>query len=606
MILQALHDYYLRRQAEPDPTLRLPEPGFARQDIAFILELDTQGRLLGILDVRVLRKNKLFGTPRLLPEDTGRSSDVKANLFWDNAEYALGIPSSAKLATRAARAYLTRVRKMHEAFVHAIHTLPSGALADPGVHALLRFLDSDVRVGLAAFPAATEIATINPWISFRLAGDDDLICLRPLVRQAINAQWARAETDATTGQCLITGFDTLITRKHPKIFRVRGAKPSGGLLVSFNDLAYQSYGKEQGENAPVSKLAAFAYGTALNTLMDHGSAQKVEVGDTTAVFWAQRQDDQQIEEWLRALVSGDNPDAHVVQVKALYESVRSGAFDGARGDNRFYVLGLAPNEARLAIRFWHAAPLREVATSIRTWFDDLDVDCATNERRHPPLYHLLSRVCVRTKDKPFGDISKLPPSMAGEVLRAAMTGAQLPGSLLNAALQRIRAEQSIKDDVTGKPVLHVSAARASILKACLNRKRRIQSFNLKEMTVSLDKSNREPLYLWGRKFAAFELIQERAAERELNRTIRDAYFSSAMTSPRTVYGRLAMLDQIHLRDLKRSQPKAGAFFGGLILEISSPMDANPAVSIPALSTPEQQASFALGYYHQRHALITKR
>jgi CRISPR-associated protein Csd1 len=153
--------------------------------------------------------------------------------------------------------------------------------------------------------------------------------------------------------------------------RVWGAQSAGANIVSFNLDAFTSFNKAQGDNAPVSPLAAFAYTTALNHLLDRNSRQRIQVGDASTVFWAQK-DDAEIEEGFAAIFGEqDDPDARAEQVRALLGAVQSGQFDGGRGDKLFYVLGLAPNAARIAVRFWHAAPLHEIAHHIRQWFDDL-------------------------------------------------------------------------------------------------------------------------------------------------------------------------------------------------------------------------------------------
>ncbi len=121
--------------------------------------------------------------------------------------------------------------------------------------------------------------------------------------------------------------------------------------------------------------------------------------------------------------------------------------------------------------------------------------------------------------------------------------------------------------------------------------------------MSLDLTNDLPAYRLGRLFAVYERMQEAASERELNKTIRDAYFGAAMSSPRSVFPRLVKLNQHHLRDIKRSRPKSAGYFDGLLREINWSIDPNTAY--PAIFRLEDQGRFALGYYHQRQAFFTK-
>lgn len=633
MILHALHDYYQRRQADRNPARRLPTFGCEQKEIGFILELSEGGQLIGIKDVRKQVGGKKVGASYLVPKGVKKASGVAANLFWDNAEYVLRMPDEKKLAAATgkgkATAYLARLVKMQSQFKARVLELPDLAQSDTGTYALLRFLDTDTLAAARQFECFTEIAATNPAITFRLVGDDALICQRPGVFAFLTETDSKAvaeinsiseknpEAENNTGAdedafsenpenmfglCLITGKRAPVERLHTAIKGIWGAQSSGSNIVSFNLDAFNSYGKIQGANAPVSREAAFAYTTALNSLLVRGSGQRMQVGDASTVFWAQRPDP--MEDWLAEIVGGDDPDAHAAQITALFDAIHIGAFDGARGENKFFLLGLAPNAARISVRFWHSAPLREVAAHIRTWFEDLEIVRSDFDRPHPSLSRLLSSICLPTKEKPRGDLSRLPPKLSGDLLRAIFDDEELPPLMLMAVLQRCRAEQAKKDELTGKPIRHVSAIRAAILKAYINRSNRMQKPNQKEIAVSLDKSNALPTYLLGRLFAVYERVQELAAGRELNRTIRDSYFGAAMTSPQSVYSRLTQLNQIHLRDLKRTSPRIGVFFDRLILEIADKQ--SPDTGYPARAMPKDQGIFTLGYYHQRQDFFVRR
>lgn len=393
MILQALHDYYLRRCADADPANRLPAFGLELKEIPFILEVDTTGALIGITDARQLVGKKKIGTSRLVPKGVKKTSGVAANLLWDTAEYVLGCADPKKDADKAGAAAgadrAPRLQAMRDAFVARIQALPEAARNDAGVQAVLVFLTAEPLAAAARFDAFPEIAASNPVLSFRLAGDTELVCQRPAVAAGL------VESDdaddppaaAPAGVCLLTGEAAAPARLHTAIKGVWGAQTSGANIVSFNLDAFNSHGRQQGSNAPVGQAAAFAYTTALNALLARDSRQRMQVGDASTVFWAQR-DDPFVGE-LAALFGGDDPDRHVQQVRALYASIQQGAFDGERGDNRFFVLGLAPNAARIAIRFWHAGTLRDMAHRIGQWFEDLRLDGSPNDPRHPSLFRLL-------------------------------------------------------------------------------------------------------------------------------------------------------------------------------------------------------------------------
>ena len=594
MILQSLYDYYLRKRDDPDPTRRLPAFGLEDKEIPFIIELSAEGKPLGITPTKQGEGKKKFARRYLVPKGVKRSSGIAANLLWDTSEYVLGIDSRGKA---------DRVAEQHAAFRQRISDLSESARQDAGIQALESFYANGGPAALASDKAWPEVLETNPVITFRLFDDDDLICQRPAVLAA-----CRTDDEAGHGSaiCLVTGEQGATERLHTVIKGVWGAQSSGATLVSFNLDAFTSFNKEQGDNAPVSPIAAFAYTTALNHLLDRNSRQRFQVGDASTVFWTQKAD-QEVELGVPAVVNEygyDDPDARTGFVRGLLNAVYSGQFDGGRGENRFYVLGLAPNAARVSVRFWYAEPVRVIAKNICKWFEDLEISQPDYEPPYPALRRLLGAICLPTKEKPFGDSDKLPEVIVGEVLRAVFSGELLPALVLNSALQRCRADQARKDATSGKPVRHVPTARASLIKAYLNRYFRIHTPERKEIAVSLDRNNTDPAYLRGRLFALYERIQEVSAERELNRTIRDSFFGSAMATPRAVFPRLVRLNQVHLRDLKRRKSAAAGYFDRELREVNDGLPSSTS-AFPATSPSLEQGLFTLGYYHQRQDFFSK-
>lgn len=596
MILHALHDYYQRRQADPDPARRLPAFGREHKEIGFILELDAGRGLVAITDVRTLdAKRRKVGTPFLVPKGVKKTSGIAANLLWDNAEYVLRAPDAKKLAAAGEKGkaddYMARLVEMQAAFKARVQSLPAPALDDTGIQAVLAFLSTDTLAAASRFAAFDELASSNATLSFRLVGDDVLVCQRPMVSPLlVVADDDDGEGDATTetgsAPCLITGQQAPVARLHTAIKGVWGAQSSGANIVSFNLDAFNSFGKVQGTNAPVSQAAAFAYTTALNALLAKGSNQRLQVGDASTVFWAQRSDP--MEDWLAQIIGGDDPDAHVQQIKALFEAVQRGGFDGGRGDNRFFMLGLAPNAARIAIRFWHQASLSELARQIVAWFDDLRIARAPHDPEFPSLFRLLSAIALQ------GKVDNTPPKLAGDIMRAVLTGGPFPVTWLNAAVQRCRAEQQ------------VTHLRAASLKACLNRFIRSRNLKEEEFTAMLDVANPSPAYRLGRLFAVLEKIQEESSGGRLNSTIRDRYYGAASSTPASVVPLLLKLKNHHVGKLdergramlyRAFQDHRPDDYIGLILWGLG--DVPRQLGLP------EQGRFALGYYHQRQAFFTK-
>jgi CRISPR-associated protein Csd1 len=601
MILQALHAYYQRRQNDPDPARHLPAFGLEQKEIAFILELSRSGELKNIADTRQLIGTKKVGTPRRVPQGAKKTSGIAANLLWDNAEYVLALPDAKKLEAAQAKGkedeYRARLLEMQAAFRARIEALPAAAQNDVGIQAVLAFLSHAPGTQAERFAVYADIAASNPVLTLRLIDDDGcLISERPAVAPCVLNSAASDEPQNTeespldvaptpaSGWCLVTGEQHPIERLHTSVKGVWGAQTSGANIVSFNLDAFNSYGKAQGLNAPVSKAAAFAYTTALNALLSRNSTQRVQVGDASTVFWAQTPDP--LEDWLAVLVGTDDPDANTRQVKALYEAVHTGQFSGARGENLFYVLGLSPNAARIAIRFWHSAALKHIAADMAQWFRDLTLDRAPQHPEHPGLRPLLRSVVLQRKD------DNIPPGLGGDVLRAIVTGGALPPLWLNLAVQRCRAEQDV-------PYL-----RAAVIKACLNRSIRQQHPTQEEFTAMLDPTNVNPAYRLGRLFAVLEKIQEESSEGGLNSTIRDRYYGAASSSPASVFPTLLKLKNHHVRKLqdkgKRMLYRAfqnhqpDDYIAQVLLHV---------YPFPAHLSLQHQGVFALGYYHQRQAFF---
>lgn len=574
MILQELVRYYDRRSRDPDPARRLPAPGLEDKEIAFVAELLHDGRVNQLRDTRRIEGGKKRAQSFLVPQGEKKTSGVKANLLWDAAEYAIGL-----VRVRKAGGDLTPAA----AFRARIDALPEAVRADAGVRAVLAALDRADWSVLQAHPAWPEIVETNPVLGFALAGDTDLVCQRPAVIDAVLA--AAAASDAPVGRCLVDGEPRPIERLHASIKGVWGAQSSGANIVSFNARAFESYGKaeRQGENAPVGARAAFAYTTALNHLLGRDSRQRVQVGDASTVFWADR------ETAFEALFadlfgSPDDPGRGTEAVEALYRSLASGRLPVAEEGVRFHVLGLAPNAGRIAVRFWLQAPLAELAPRILRHFEDLRiVPRHDSDRPTPSLFQLLRSLAVQ------GKADNVPPRLAGEWMRSILEGQPYPAALLNAAVVRCKAEQD------------VSAARAAILKAWLNRDHRRRHPALTsdhaEYKERLDMNQGDVAYRLGRLFAVLERIQQRA-QPGINATIRDRYYGAASTTPVAVFTTLLRLKNAHLKKLAEPQV---AHFERLLGEVLAPVQ-----DFPRQLDLHAQGRFALGYYHQRQSFLTKK
>ena len=584
MILQALVDYYDRRSADADPARRLPSLGFETKEIPFVVELEPDGSVRQLIDTRQLDGNRLRGRKFLVPSGEKKTSGVKANLLWDSAEYVIGLARERRSSSELTPTRAYRMR---------IDQLPEVARRDPGIQAVVNALELDDWSVLHRHAAWPEILENNPIMTFALASDAGvLVCQRVEVIRAATSVPVDLVKEVR-GWCLVEGRVGPITRLHPSIKGVRGAQTSGANIVSFNARAFESYGKteRQGENAPISERAVFAYTTALNHMLQHNSPNRIQIGDATSLVWADRDSD--LPEELVACF-GDDPDAHVASVRERLEAVSSGRTGANDASVRFHVLGLSPNAARISVRFWIQARFDDLVPRVLQHFEDLrivrqyDTDPAT-----PSMFRLLTAISS------LGKADHIPPKLAGDWIRSIFEGAPYPATLLNAAVARCRAEQGT--DLSAGNVPYV---RAAILKACINReyRRRARSSDFQFIKENLDMNQDDPAYLLGRLFAVLERIQARA-QPGINTTIRDRYYGSASSTPASVFPTLLRLKNHHLRKLGGGE---SVFFERLVGEIFGTTESPLLGDFPRQLNLHAQALFAIGYYQQRQFMLTRR
>lgn len=572
MILRSLVDYYERCQ-------ELPREGWIRRGIDYELVLSTQGDCVGINALGDSRKGKIVPAERLVTaigkqalKHTNSGKD--ANLLWDNAGFVLGIGNKGqnKLAS-------------------FIKTLQDwlGAIDDSGVQAIHRFclqLQKDAALAnrlIERFGYRADFEKRDPVLTFRLQGDIESVHERPMVRRAYAEVFAEMQGGGARGNCLITGAVSVPISLTETVIKGVWDKPGAIPLkniVSFNERAFESYGKtkRQGENAPVSRAAAFAYTTALNHLLRQDSPQRMQVGDASTVFWADKQDP--IEESF-GVIFGDDPDESTRAVQALLQAVHSGKWGQSDEHLRFYVLGLAPNAARISVRFFHCVTLRELGQRIAQHFEDLALVRGPHDAQYPSLFRLLTAVALQNK------ADNIPPNLGGAIVDAIFSGPNVPypALWLNAAITRCRAEQN------------VTYLRTAAIKACLNRQIRFRQSKEKEFLPMLDPDNQNIAYRLGRLFAVLEKIQEEASP-ELNATIRDRYYGAASSTPVAVFTTLLRLKNAHLKKLAAGRV---VWFERLLGEVLGPVSDFPK----HLPLPDQ-GRFALGYYHQRQDLFTRK
>ena len=583
MILQALTAYYeqLVRQG------KLSAPGWDDSfKVSYELRLNEAGQLLRVVPLltekTVGKKTVLAPRAMRVPAHEKRSSGIAANFLCDNSTYLLGADEKGK-PERAADCFKA-CAKLH-------HTILDG-VDSPAARALLAYFDSWDPAQAAAHPLLAEQwkeITGNANLIFGYEAADhshSFVNDDPAIQNAWQAHYNDRSADSDMGQCLITGKYAPIERTHPNISGVPGAQSSGAALVSFNAPAFCSYGHEQGDNAPVSKYAAFAYTTALNRLLADRNHCK-HVGDTTILCWAENAEPVYQDAMSMFLFGAD--EATGIQesdVQAALKRLSAGQTvpfleKELSPDQHFYLLGLAPNAARLSVRFFLRDTFGSFAQNLQKHAEEMEIDCSEKEKfRTLPIWAVVNET---TRTVP-GQPAKPSPQLAGALLRAVLTGGRYPATLLNGVTLRIRAEQN------------VTRGRAAVIKAYYLRNYPTE-LNKEVYTVSLNETTNVP-YLLGRLFSVLEAVQK-AANPGINTTIKDRYFNAACATPGMSFPTLLRLSQKHLRKLNDG---LATHYDKQLTELMSKL----GETYPNRMNLPQQGAFQLGYYHQTQKRYAKK
>lgn len=572
--LAALARAYDRMAARDE---KIPTFGYSIQNIGFLISLNADGSVAANpIDLRSGDGKKRIASPIAVPQPAKRTSGIAPNFLWDKTAYVLGVTGGEGKRTAAE----------HEAFIQ-LHRDWLRDSNDEGLVALLRFLEGWHPDRFAELGWPEDMKDQN--IVFALENqrlDNIYIHDRPAAREL----WAKlsAKSNRTTEAiCLVSGEKAPVARLHPAIKGVWGAQSSGGSIVAFNLDAFTSYGHEQGDNAPVSEAAAFAYTTALNRFLERNSGHRVQIGDASTVFWADASDPKTAEDaegFFASVIGVDDERIANRRIKDALDKIRAGrsAVDITAQlpkDVRFHILALAPNAARLSIRFYVEDDFGAIARHCLEHVERLRIEPPPREAT-PPIWRMLIETAVLRKSE------NVQPNLAGEWLRTILSGTPYPMTLLSTIIMRLRADHD------------VNALRVAILKSVL-----IRNFNM-EVPVALDPACTDQGYLLGRLFALYEQVQTSALGRDVNATIKDRYYGAASAQPRKVFHLLESGSANHLSKIGKQKPGLKINLEkqiGAIMELMDPTKDPFPASLPDKS----QALFGLGYYHQRNEFFRK-
>jgi len=564
-ILQALDGYYGRMADRGE----VVAPGYSVEPLGLVIVLAEDGSTVDVETRRDSSGKK--PKPERVPKWFGRSGNGSTPFFlWDNTAYALGV--SNKEVGKTARD--------HAAFKN-LHLEQLANTDDPGLLALGRFLQTWSPDRFLSAPFDPKMTELN--VAFRLDGEQNFIHERPAATALIeHLRSATKKREAVF--CLVTGAQLPPVQLHPKIKGVDGTASAEVPLVSFNQDAFTSYGKEQRANAPTSEAAAFRYGAALNRLLDRNAAIKnrIKIGDATVAFWA---DTSGVDEEAAAaaeatfafLVEPPDDASEAAKMRDVLDKVRAGRPVRELGPKlvagtRFQVLGLAPNAARLSVRFWLTDSFEAFAGRLARHYQDLHIE-PLPWKSEPSVQRLLVRTTALLQK-----FDNIPPLLAGEVARAVLSGSAYPRTLLAAAIIRLRAGD---DPGWGW--------HAAVVKACINRSLRPSQ---EPLPVARDPDNTSEAYQLGRLFYILEAAQ-RAALGRVNASIAERYYGAASSTPARIFGPLLRGLRNHISDARKRN------FGGWIEPRVAEIMSHLPPDLPKTLSLEDQGRFAVGYYHER-------
>lgn len=560
MILKALYDYYQRSGEDVAPL------GLEYKQIGFIIVLDKDGHFLRFEDRRLDKKS---AQQFLVMKSVGRSSAPVANYLYDNSQYVFGYSDKGDLGS---------MRKYFDTFKFKLAEIYGMYPENKAIQAVFAFYQQEPSAMVKAMQQdalwddiAKNLNKKYSTFSFLIDGDTEIVASK---RDLMNV--ATPEDTVVGKLCLVTGKRSK-TVEVTTATMIPGSQATAKLVAFQVNSGYDSYGKTKGNNAPISEDAEFAYTTALNHMLRPDSHNKFMVGNRTFLFWASSESEasKESEDSLFALLGrpetdDDDPNRRIELVRSTFMAIYNGKLNADK-DDTFYILGLAPNSARIAVVYWNEMPLRDFAGVISRHFEDMEmVDIRKEKKPYVGLHSILGSVTLGGKS------SDAIPNMPDAVVKSIFQGLPYPISLFQACIRRVRAEQSI------------NVVRAAIMKAYLNR---LNDNNHKNIENMLDKENNNQGYLCGRLFAVLENLQYAANKQD---SIRSSYMNAASSTPAAVFSTILKLSNSHYGKLSKENKGLAVFFDNQKKEIMAMIQ-----DFPTTLDLGNQGRFFLGYYHQK-------
>lgn len=585
MILQSLVQYYeslLKQNDQKEMDERIPELGWCLAGVSYMIELKEDGTIKQIISLKTKDEygKKTVWKPQIfcVPEMFSRSGKCPPSYFLcDNAKYLMGINSEGTNSDIKDR--FEDSRKKHLEILKNTESILAKAICK-------YFEKWDPE------KAKENVKVQEHWEELN-DGGNIIFGMRDQYAQEdeeIQRAWENYQErikEGQIGRCLVTGKEAEIARIHRGIKGVPGAQSSGAALVSFNATAFESYGKEQSYNAPVGKYAEFAYTTALNYLLNQ-KKYTFSLGDSMVVYWAESAQ----ETYQRTFFTLVNPQTdNQDELKKVFENLGKNIWVDTEDvqinpNQKFYILGLAPNAARLSVRFYYQNTFGKIIKNLEEHYKRMEIiQPVWEDKTYLGIETMLSATAnLKLKNK------KQVSNMITMTLKAILSDDYYPVSLYTNTVLRIRSEQG-----------NVTSARAAIIKAVL-----IKNYKWKEgeKYMALNQESQDQAYVLGRLFAVLEFIQQ-DANKGINTTIRDRYFNSACATPALVFPILIKLKNSHIKKLEQEYPGKKKWYEICLTDIIGKI-AMTKDGFPKQLPLEEQGKFILGYYHQMQKMYEKK
>ncbi|MBR4605109.1 MAG: type I-C CRISPR-associated protein Cas8c/Csd1 [Lachnospiraceae bacterium] len=567
MILQSLVDYYVELIKQE----KIASWGWSDVNVSFALVIDDYGNIENVVSLKTQSDAKMIPQKLKVPAQVKRSSGIVANFLCDNSKFILGFDDNGRneeekeKSRKRAKQCFDKAKELHNKLLSDASGRESKA-----VLSFFNNWNPDKTYDNSMFSVYKEELLKGGNIVFFYNGHyvhefDEI--------KKIWNEWQCENAGDEKITCSITGKQDHLAKLHPAIKGIRGAQPSGASIVSFNAPAFCSYGKEQGMNAQTGEYAAMAYGAALNYLIEH-ITYKQYIGDTAVLCYAIN--GAEVYQSAFDIFFMDKETSYTEkELKKILESLCEGKtieFEEQKLDPNmgFNILGIAPNAARLSVRFFYRNSFGQFINNLRK--HQLRLEIESGKQDPVPIYSLWRLLKETSRDE------NIPSELAGEMIRSIILDSEYPATLINAIDMRIRADHKLNE------------TRAALIKA-FYLKNKSKYVPKEVLTVSLNKETENKAYNLGRLFAVLENIQKNVNP-NINATIRDKFFGSASATPSAIFPHLIELSQKHLRKMETGKRIYNEKQIGEIMEKISD------TGFPRTLNMQERGVFQLGYYHQ--------